>query len=419
MKQDSIELLINNYNKQYSDNMFEFYDFSNNKFYIPIKRNLNWQFNHRQIRKMNLNNYLFSVYCNQSDFSLEKFITIFINSLTDVEISILQHRLKFIWNYFSKSLIEISTQYWLTRERIRQLEFRLLKTTKDTFLLLWGTQIWINYWKIFIENNNIQDIWILDYTLNWKDYINWTFLSFANSLILWNNYEKIFLNSDNEISSIAMIYKKWLLDKRILKVFFWNVDNIFYEKRPEDVVLKKEQLMSLIVKNNINEYLSNNLYEYWIIKYISYAYNVFQINWYFTLPKNKKDLKYLVNNELEELSFPIHYKDMFEIVNNKYPEYNRNYWKVHSALMKYGKNVWNWLYVKNSHNMKWWKIRDIAEECLIRNWWPMYYSELLEYILNNKKVKKWSVDALLFDKEWSKIFEKIEWIMIWLKKWNL
>lgn len=394
-------------------------DFSNEKFYIPMKINrTNWSYNQRQERKKNLNEYLSSIYKWTSVFSLEFFINKFLETLSNTEISILKNRLLFLENNYIISLSEIAKNHWITHERVRQIEDELLKKIREVFTWFGETEIGKVFKKKLLDDNRIKDYWILDFSNNKKDFINWTFLSFINTAIVWLEYEYFFLNKEHKFWEIALIYKKILLEKNILNKFFSNIDKIYKEKRPEEKSYIKDVFISKITKPYLKLYLSNPAYEYCILKYLWNIYNIFQINWTFIFPQNKKDLKFLVKKELEALEEPIHFKKMFETVVEKYPEYKRNFWKVHNALMTYWKNVWNGLYVKSDHNMKWWTIWDIAEEYLKNKWWVIKYSELLEYILENKIVKKWSIESVLFEQDKQRRFVRIDWKQVWLKEWN-
>jgi len=392
-------------------------DYSNPHFYIPIKRNnSNWSYNQRQERKKTINDYLFSIYEWNQQFDLTKFIRIFIETLSEIEINILKNRLLFIENNYVLPLSEIAKTWNITHERVRQIEDSLLKKIKNIFTDFSYTEIWLNFKEHMLETKNIKDYNILDFSNNKNEYINWNFLSEIYKNIFSKEYNCIYLNKKKNIWDVILIYKKDSIDAKVINKFLTRIDKIYKEKRPEDKKVIKDIFIWKIAKESLKIYLSNPWYEYCILKYLWHIYNIFQTNGIFILPQNKKDLKFLVKKELESLNEPIHFKKMHEIVVEKYPEYKRNYWKVHNALMQCGKNVWNWLYVKSEHNMKWWTIWDLAEEYLKNQWWPIEYSELLKHILENKIAKKWSIESVLFDQDKQERFVRIDGKKIWLKK---
>ena len=196
-----------------------------------------------------------------------------------------------------------------------------------------------------------------------------------------------------------------------------NIDKLYLKKRPEDKIFSVEKFFKQWEK--YTGYRDNqSKFEYCVLQYLYYVYNITPVNQTLVFPKNKRDLKFLVSKELELLDEPIHFNTMYEMVVEKYPEYKWNPQKVHKSLTMYGKNVGPWLYVKQSHYMKWWTIWDIAEAYLKKIWGRIRYSTLVDYVIHNKKVKKISIDALLFDQDKKKRFVKLEWWIIWLTEDN-
>lgn len=390
------------------------YDYSDNNLYIPVKTNKsNWSYDERHKWKKVFNDYLANIYEWNNEFSLEEFTNVFLSNLSFIEIQILQNRLLFLDSGEIFPLWKIAEIWKITHERVRQIEDSLLGKLHEIFSWLSNTKIGIDFRESVLTMNNIDSCWVLDFTNSKDNHINGRFLAYIHSVIFSYEYSCSFLNQEHKTWEIVLIYKKNIIDKVILSKIFKNIDRLYLKKKPEDKIFNIEKFFKQWEK--YTGYRDNqSKYEYCILQYLCFAYNIIAINQNLVFPKNKKDLKFLVNKELELLDEPIHFNDMYQIVVEKYPDYKWNPQKVHTALMMYGKNVGLGLYVKSSHYMKWWTIWDIAEAYLKKIWGKIRYSTLVDYIVHNKKVKKVSIDSLLFDQDKKKRFVKLNWWIIWL-----
>jgi len=389
-------------------------------YYIPIEQgNFKiWKTTNilcREQWKIPLNEYLSSIR-NVQDFHLEDFLETYLNTLTDIEYCIMKNIIWFIWNWEIRKYSDIARQYWVTWERIRQKERELRDRLQYLVENLKRMKI---LWELNCNNKNFIH---LDFTDKKDNTINGKFLSYVYSNIYSQEYETINISQNRDVSEILILYKSHCFDKKVIYHLFDNIDKLYLEKRPEDISLSRDELIAKIIDNKtINILFWNQIfkeYEKILIEYLSVIYYIFEFNNHFVFSANKKDLKFLVNKELEQLDSPIHYKDMYTLVLERYPQYNRNVGKVHSSLRAVGKNVWDGLYIKQSSSMIEWSIVELAEIFLERQGIPMSYTDIENFILENKKVKKTSLTAMIYsDKE--KRFVKTLDNKIALKKWNL
>jgi hypothetical protein len=59
-----------------------------------------------------------------------------------------------------------------------------------------------------------------------------------------------------------LFYKKRTVQKKIFNKFFFNINKIYEEKRPEDKIFIKDVLISKITDNLLKEFLETPAYEY-------------------------------------------------------------------------------------------------------------------------------------------------------------
>lgn len=396
----------------------DLHDYSDNNLYIPVKTNkTNWSYNERHKWKKVFNDYLLGIYEWNNKFSLEEFIRIFLSNASAVEIQILQNRLLFLDHCDMLPLWRIAEIGKITHERVRQIEDNLLERIHEIFSWFSNTKIGIDFRESILTRNNINDYWILDFTNDKDNYINGRFLAYIHSVIFSYEYSCSFLSKEHEICEMALIYKKNIIDKVILSKMFINIDKLYLKKRPEDKIFCVEKFFKQWEK--YTGYRDNqSKYEFCILQYLYYVYNIIPINQTLVFPKNKRDLKFLVSKELEILDEPIHFNTMYEMVLEKYPEYKWNPQKVHKSLTMYGKNVGLWLYVKQSHYMKWWTIWDLAESYLQKIWGKVKYSTLVDYVLHHKKTNPNTIYSMLLEQDRDKRFVRLKWWWIWLSANN-
>lgn len=412
------DMIDNNINNKYIIS-----DYSDPTYYIPMKRVKSWvkkwNLNKHDERKTPINDYLYEIYNSEKDFDLNEFLDIYLNTLTNIEYAVIENIIWFTWNNELKKYCDLAREYEITWERVRQIEKSIKDRIKQLIFDFKNTLLWKNFLQSVYDALNNCDYKILDFHDKSSEKINWKFLSFVHSNFYTDEYDSINISLSRDTSEILLVFKNKIFDKKVIHKLFDNVDKLYNDKRPEEICYSKDLLLSKITDRKIIWTVYwNKWYEEILIEYLACVYYIFEFNNSFTFPANKKDLKYLVNKELELLDEPIHFTDMYNIVIEKYPEQNWNPAKVHSALNSLGKNVGDWLYVKKSSKMIEWTIAWLTEIFLEKYWKPAPYSEIEKFILENRRVKKESLLTMIFlDKK--KRFVKTADHKIWLKKWDL
>ena len=387
-------------------------DFTDKSLFIPVKKNKSdGLYASTKQRIVVLDEYLYKVYQWKTTFSTYDFFWIFFNTLDDDEKIIVKNRLMLLKDEQKYTLAEISKNTWLTWERIRQKEKNIIEKLNEAIWWLSETIIGEKIiWDILFTK---WDTFIIDYSEFQNNSLNWKFLCYFNSKIISKDYESYCLDSESDFWEKSLILNKKVFKTEYIESILKNILKIYEKKRPENEIIPLEK----IIPNKIISEINIEEYEYPISLYLYHKYNIIKVWSGFVFRKNKKELKYFVKKELYQLEKPIHFTELYKILVEKYPEYKWNLWKVQHWLFKYWTNVWNWLYIKKTSSMKWWTIKDLAEEYLEDLWEPISFHELVEYIHKHKIVKKESIDAILFS-QYNEIFMKYWNWDIWLvKRW--
>lgn len=388
-------------------------DFSESSLYIPIKKNKhNCAYSSHKKWILPIDEYLYKIYQWEKIFDKVDFLKIFIGCLSDDEVLIAKNRFLLLWKEKKLTFEELAIMTWTTGERVRQKEDIVLD--KLNYVVNWLS--WTQIWK-WIVNEIALWVWdfsVVDYSKFENDFINWKLLSYFDSSIINDKYCKCILDSNEKFWNKVLVFNKFKYVENVVKKIFGNISKIYDKKRPEDLIIPLKSLVPSRLPLTIDIFQ----YEPIITLYLYHKFDIYKTDWWYLFKKNKKQLKYFVEKELNNLSEPIHYLELLKILREKYPEYEWTNNKVMHWLFEYWKNVWEWLYVKKNHSMEWWTVRFLAEKYLNDIWKPVTYETLKEYILKNKVISENSIKSLLFLRN-ENIFMKFNNWNIWLKKWGL
>jgi len=363
-------------------------DFSDSSMYIPVKRNkTNNEYAFSKLRLIPLNEYIYNVYLGNGSFEPESFLKIFVDWLTELEKHILWTRILFLWKEKKETYEDVSNLYNVSWERVRQITESILVRIDEIAFWFSNTKLWSNLIIQLIENK--EDAFVIDNSKN-ESYINGNFITYFYVKVLSKLYYYFYLTTWKDFCSKALMLDNKKYKDKVFSNIIKKISVIYSKKRPEEKIYS---LSDLCAKNFTKDDLRK--YEYPIFIYLKEVYNI-EINWEnFVMEKNQKKLKYFVCKELNLMDKPIHYKKLYKLLKEKYPEYLRTESKVMHGLYEYWRNVGNWLYVKQSHEMKWSTIEELAEDYLENEWKPVKMEKLIKYIKKNKIVKNDSIKAML------------------------
>ena len=293
-----------------------------------------------------------------------------------------------------ETLEKIWWRFWITRERVRQIENnalnklkRVVKSSNLALLNKRAEEIILNEWWIILEDKLISS---LLFELKDKEEIDWSLIKLSlniNTDIATNNRWSVlkkfwkFQEVKNEdIDRINNAWYKILKDK-------WNVIssdeitsdiismNLFHNKKPT-----AKFILSCL---SLDERISKQNWDFWLME------------WWFINPKSIKDKARII---LEEAWKPMHFIDIAnKIANVGFNKKSVTNQAVHNELIRYKEFVlmWKWLYWLSDWWMISWSISDVIEALIDKHWEPMKKRDIIDAVLKIREAKVWTISLNL------------------------
>lgn len=341
------------------------------------------------------------------------------DNIWGVERIIINQRLKWFTDSDDTELTlrEIGEKYDLTNERIRQVEGML--TSEFEYFIWFHSELLYNYFN----NNLLNNRDVVGYKheeLGLLNHLSYEVLCIIFNTVFWKYWSYI-CHYNDENQSFFFIKDNWILNKIQIKDLLKIIDKKCSWDRATPKHIKVKDLINNTIWNFENSHpeiseFANQICE----KYIETCYWISIEDWAFDLVSTRRNYWSIIMYELWLLNEPIHYKELCQVLCNKYPQFKRKEQTILSRFIENDEvvNVWKWLYIKKSKSMKWWTIKELAEDFLEKKWKPVTYKELISYIQKNKIVKTESIDSMLFTFNKDTFVKYNNW-EIWLVKWNL
>lgn len=325
--------------------------------------------------------------------------------------------------YEDKTLEEMWSQLWITRERVRQKEKGLLadfeKIGKE--FLLNNQELYEKFMQVMNTYGVLtlpKDIHLLEflgfnqedqelayYSLKWVNNIRWEMIEYKKIYILF--LEGTQLSSDE-----------------IVKLHIYLQDKL--KKNNEDIKIEDIYYGFIASENLVEKYpiLSEKIKIIPLIKSLVELNNDYLITWEVIHRfKKKYKIDYCILEILKDYPDWIHYTDLRDQIQERFNlDLPAKKVLTHLAKTKNQINVINiWLgtyTLKSSKKYSGEITSNVAYSILQDKWVPMKFDDLANEVLKKKIVNKWTVKAALnYKKEFRFCFFKDH--TIWLKEWNL
>lgn len=296
---------------------------------------------------------------------------------------------KKFWLSWNKEipLQKIWNDYWLTRERVRQIEsqwlmkFRRLIVWNERYIKLIkeATKLLKSNWWILSEDNLISKLinkWNLD------------FRSEEIKLVLVSDFDLYYLKRNKILKK--SFYLDPIFEDLLEKISKYCVE--YFEKKwdSEDVYNFVDILKKHFENKYWNiEYIQNNVFYinlFKLIKWISVFDGKIWLDSFISV--NPKTIKQKIEYILEKENNPLHYQDISsKIIDwfNKPVKVNT----VHNELVKNSNifvNMWLWIYWLSKWWYKWWTVKEIIERILLTSNRQMTIKEITKEVLKEKMI---------------------------------
>lgn len=308
-------------------------------------------------------------------------------------------------------LQRIWKEYWLTRERVRQIENQWLMRFRR--LIIWNEK----YLKVIEESKKILDMnwWFLPEDdliaklLNkWIFKFNWQELK----LILVSDFDVYYLKRNRAINKSFYIDP---LFEDLLSSMSSYITGYFNKKSSsEDLYEFVDKLKSEFgTKNDEIKYLQNNLFYVNFFKAVRWI-NVFDGKvWLDTfIEVNPKTIKLKIIYLLRMIKKPLHYQEISTKILEWFPEKPVKLNTVHNELVKNNEtfvNMWLWIYGLKEWWFEWWTVKDIIERILKKADRSMSIKEIAKEVLKEKMVSPNTIVLTL--QKFKDVFERVDkWI---------
>lgn len=321
--------------------------------------------------------------------------------------------LKKFWLTWEKEipLQRIWKDYWLTRERVRQIENQWLMRFRR--LIIWNEK----YTKVIEEAKKIlKASWwfLLEWELiskilnKWLFKFNWQELK----LILVCDFDLYYLKRNKLLNK--SFYIDPLLEDWLTTIANYTLEYFKKRWKEEDLYEYVDKLKKTFWEENKNiEFLSANIF---YINFFKAIRELCVFDWKIWLEScitvNPKTIKLKIIYLLRMLKKPLHYQEISTKIIEWFP------WKpvkvntVHNELVKNNKifvNMGLWIYWLREWGFEWWTVKDIIERILEKSNRAMSIKEIAKDVLKEKMVSPNTIVLTL--QKYKDIFERTEkWI---------
>lgn len=285
-------------------------------------------------------------------------------------------------------LQRIWKDYWLTRERVRQIENQWLMRFRR--LIIWNEK----YLKVIEEAKKIIDI-------NWgflpeQDVVakllnKWIFkfTSQELKLILVSDFDLYYLKRNRSINK--SFYLDPLFEDLLTQMSVHIREYFQWKWFSEDLYEFSDKLKSEFAqKHDSIKYLKNNVF------YINFFKSIREISvfdgkvWLDTFNEvNPKTIKQKTVYILRRVNKPLHYQEISTKIMEWFPEKSVKINTVHNELVKNSDvfvNMWLWIYWLKEWGYKGWTVKDIIERILKEAARAMSIKEIVKEVLKEKMV---------------------------------
>lgn len=309
------------------------------------------------------------------------------------------------------SLQQIWKEYWLTRERVRQIENQWLSRFRR---LIVGNE---KYLKVIDTAKKIlQSVW---WFLQEWDLISkllnrgFKFKPQEIKLILVSDFDIYYLKRNKFFKKsfyIDPIYETLLneIAQYTLKYFAdkWKAENLyeFIDHLKEKFKEKSEKI----------PFLKENGFYMNVLPAIRGITTLDGKIWLDTfLEVNPKTIKQKLIYILRKYKKPLHYEELTTKIMEWFPEKPVKITTVHNELVKWKDvfvNMGLWLYGLKEWWFEWWTVREIVYKILKEAWRPMYVKEIIKEVLKQKMISPNTVVMTLqkfpeFKRVWKWIYK--------------
>ncbi len=308
-------------------------------------------------------------------------------------------------------LQRIWESYWLTRERVRQIEsqwlmrFRRLIIGNDKYLKV------IEEGKKILDMNGgylLEDEFLAKLVNKWIGKFNVQELK----MIVVSDFDIYYLKRNRHI-------RKWfyidpLFEDLLTEMTHYVVDYFKEKGEAEDLYEFVDRLKSVYTsKYSDIEYLQNNLFYtnfFKAIKWLATFYGKVGLDTFTEV--NPKTIKQKVLYILRRLNKPIHYQEMATKVMEWFPDKPVKVNTVHNELVKNNTlfvNMWLWIYGLKERGFQWWSVKEIIERILKATDRPMTIKDIQKEVLKEKMVSPNTIVLTL--QKYKDMFERVDkWV---------
>lgn len=316
-----------------------------------------------------------------------------------------------LWEWKEIPLQRIWKLYWLTRERVRQIENQWLMRFRR--LIIWNDK----YLKVIDESKKILDM-------------NWWFLP-EDDLIAKLLNKWIFKFSGQELKLILVsdfdLY--YLKRNRVINKSFY-VDPLYEDLLTNMATYVNEYFQRVSKSEDLYEFVDKLKKEFWTPNpYICHlSNNLFYVNFFKSIRNlsvfdwkvwldsfievNPKTIKLKIIYLLRMIKKPLHYQEIATKILEWFPAKPIKLNTVHNELVKNNDafvNMWLWIYGLKEWWYEWWTVKDIIERVLKSTDRAMSIKEIAKEVLKEKMVSPNTIVLTL--QKYKDCFERVDkWV---------
>ncbi len=285
-------------------------------------------------------------------------------------------------------LQRIWKEYWLTRERVRQIESQWLMRFRR--LIVWNEK----YLKLIEEAKKVLDMnwWFLLEEDLISKLINKWFFKFNTEemkLILVSDFDVYYLKRNKLIEK--SFYIEPLYEDLLTKISNYTLDYFKKSKESIDIYDFIDNIQNKFSKEAPDiKHLENNVFYVNFFKSIRWI-SVF--DWKIGLDTftevNPKTIKQKIVYILRRVNKPLHYQELSSKIMEWFDGKPVKVNTVHNELVKNSSvfvNMWLWIYWLKEWWYKWGTVKDIVKRVLEASDRPMSIKEITKEVLKEKMI---------------------------------
>ncbi len=342
----------------------------------------------------------------------------------DMENTIFLNTLKVINKISKKSMLEISKQFNLTGERIRQLniliEEKFWNRIEMLILIIGANKISKDYYLDYDEG--IYDVNVLTINKNENTDFYENFLFRAIYIILQDKFTPIYLNYKGK-------EKKYLIDKKYKDINFEKlVDEIETLKNRVDIYKLSINIKDYVAKYSNNQFQDDNELVM-IFKHVieSVAGSKADDNYMIDIPRNYRYMYEYAYEVLQEENGPLTLDQMAKRIELRHPGLVKNIDALRGNIQTSDKFIY--FGRSSTYGLKEWEalgmvkggtIKQIVQEFLESMDRPAHISEITEYVTKYRDTNEFNIMGnLKFDRNNLFVFYNSGYVGLTTKTYNI